>query len=249
MARMFGSLALYPTNSSGCSLKKVRSFALKADLATTMLSRMIKLAAEGGSVAAVTPQNWFYLGSYTALRRQILENFHLNLVCDLGPAAFHEMNWWAARASLLASSNVLPNNHSSYFGLDADTGRDLDGKARILSTGHVRSLKQQAQIRNPDHRILVKEPAHGTLLAEYADVYVGFQNGDTLRWVQQFWEQTDVGKTWSLFQLTSDTTQFFDGRHSIIKWEGGYGILVKSDQARIQGTRLIPLSQVGQYVV
>ena len=36
----------------------------KADLATAMLERMRLLAAKGGAIAAVTPQNWLFLVPY-----------------------------------------------------------------------------------------------------------------------------------------------------------------------------------------
>jgi hypothetical protein len=45
----------------------------------------------------------------------------------------------------------------------------------------------------------------------------------------QYWH------SWSFFQLTSDHTAHFDGRHSILKWEGGHGPLAKSEQVYIKG--------------
>lgn len=45
----------------------------KADLATAMLSRTLRLLAKDGTLAAVTPQNWLFLGSYRALRRRLLD--------------------------------------------------------------------------------------------------------------------------------------------------------------------------------
>jgi hypothetical protein len=207
----------------------------KADLATAMVTRLLHLALDGGTVASVTPQNWLFLGSYTKMRETLLKEREFNLVCDLGPAAFHEMNWWAARTALVTLTNVAPSEASSYLGINADTGRDLAGKPGLMSSGPQRSINQFAQLKNPDHRISVHEAVSGKLLSEYADVYVGFQNGDTPRWVQHFWENLGEVNGWSYFQLTSDITTHFGGRHSALKWDRGHGAIVKSDQARIQG--------------
>jgi type I restriction-modification system DNA methylase subunit len=80
----------------------------KADLATAMLERMRLLAAKGGTVAAVTPQNWLFLGSYKALRRRLLKTAQLNINVALGPAAFREMNWWAIQTALTTWTASLP---------------------------------------------------------------------------------------------------------------------------------------------
>ena len=41
----------------------------KNDLACVFIARCFELSKQGGSVCAVSPQNWWFLGSYTALRK------------------------------------------------------------------------------------------------------------------------------------------------------------------------------------
>ena len=60
----------------------------KADLATAILTRMRGLAARGGTVAAVTPQNWLFLGSYKRMREALLAEASLSLVAVLGEHGF-----------------------------------------------------------------------------------------------------------------------------------------------------------------
>jgi hypothetical protein len=207
----------------------------KADLATAMLVRMLKLAAVAGTVAAVTPQNWLFLGSYKQIRRDLLGDAVLQAIVDLGPSAFNDMNWWAARTALAVASNRRPENATSYLAFDADTGRDITSKPAHLMHAPFRIINQRSQLSNPDQRISVDPVDHGKLLSEYANVYVGFQNGDSPQWIQQFWEQAELGGVWSPFQATSDQTKYFAGRDSILKWENGKGSLVSSEQVYVKG--------------
>ena len=207
----------------------------KADLATAMLSRMLKLAAPGGTLAAVTPQNWLFLGSYTAMRRQMLEYCQFNLLCDLGPAAFNEMNWWAARTALVTCSNVVPGDQNTYFGLDADTGRELHRKPQVISIGQIKSLQQKAQLRNPDHRILVKEPARGALLVEYAVSPNGMHGGDSMRFRRKYWETCLPDPNWTFFQLTVEQSCDFGGREHVFWWKEDGRIHRENPSAYVKG--------------
>lgn len=207
----------------------------RTDLATAMIERMRLLAENGGSVCAVSPQNWLFLGSYTNMRLNLLQKASLDIVVDLGPAAFNEMNWWAARTALTVLTEALPGPKNDYWAVNADTGRDLAGKVELLITHEIKVVSQHGQLKNPDYRISVHEAQSGDLLSKYANVYVGFQNGDTPRWVQHFWERGDFGNAWTYFQLTSENTTYFDGRDAIIKWDGGKGDLIASEQAFVKG--------------
>jgi hypothetical protein len=65
----------------------------KADLATAMLSRMERLASEGGTLSAVTPQGWLYLSGYKILREEFLSNTTFNVIAALGSRVQHQGAW------------------------------------------------------------------------------------------------------------------------------------------------------------
>ena len=90
-----------------------------------MLERLKLLCSQGGTLCAVSPQNWLFLGSYKKMRRKLLSSSRLNIVADLGPAAFNEMNWWAARTALTAITEQTPKDESSYLAINADTDEIL----------------------------------------------------------------------------------------------------------------------------
>ena len=100
--------------------------------------------------------------------------------------------------------------------------------------GGIRLTTQKETVANPDARIST-DMSSSTLLSKFASSYVGFQNGDTPRWVEQFWERASVDHGWQYLQWTSDETCHFGGRNCILKWENGKGELARSEQAFIKG--------------
>ncbi|MCC8932262.1 BREX-1 system adenine-specific DNA-methyltransferase PglX [Rhizobium sp. 'Codium 1'] len=207
----------------------------KTDLATAMLVRMFRLSSVGGSVAAVTPQGWLFLGSYKALRETILTQASLRTVTPLGSRAFETISGEVVNTVLFCADNSAPGVDHSFFGIDANQGRDFREKQISIRNDEPTIALQSQQLRNPDSRITVSASPTGTLLSQYADSYVGFQNGDSPRWIRSFWEQLNTDGKWSLFQMTSDQTIPFNGRTAILKWEGGTGELARSEQAFVKG--------------
>jgi hypothetical protein len=59
---------------------KARFDSAKADLATTMVTRMRTLTTLGGALASVTPQNWLFVGSYKKLREALVTHASLALI-------------------------------------------------------------------------------------------------------------------------------------------------------------------------
>ena len=60
----------------------------KGDLSTIFLDRLASQVSAGGSLTAVFPQNWFFLGSYAAFRTRILECNRLDFIAALGEEAW-----------------------------------------------------------------------------------------------------------------------------------------------------------------
>jgi len=207
----------------------------KADLSTVMLSKMRSLSGRDGTIAAVTPQNWLNLGGYTKFRQSLLEGCTINFLCDLGPAAFNEMNWWAARTTLVCWTDRNPEKTSNYVGFNADTGRDLEAKPTILISGGAKRLNQMGQRKNPDSRITIRDEVTGSLLNQFASVTTGLQTGDTDHYVRSFWELPRLSSRWEYFHRTSETTKEYGGRTKIILWESGQGDLAREPGARLQG--------------
>jgi hypothetical protein len=207
----------------------------KADLATAMLTRMRAQAVQGGTVAAVTPQNWLFLGSYRMLRKTILKEASLAVIGALGPRCFETISGEVVNAALVVMTEIRPTATTRFAGLDCNEGADPAAKASTLLSGKIAKPLQQTQHERQDCRISVSEPSSLPALSQLADVFVGFQNGDTPRWIACFWELPSGSEGWSLFHATPERTGDYEGLDSIIRWENGGGALARSEQVFVKG--------------
>jgi hypothetical protein len=207
----------------------------KADLATAMLERMRALATDGGTVASVTPQNWLQINSYEAFRKKLLKTATVNVFFSLGMKSFAVVSTWDFNIALVVISNVGPDAKSTLLGVNLSALKGADEKALAAPGAEISQPLQSDQLRNPESRIVLQPAGKGPLFSTIAGSFVGFQNGDTPRWVQHFWENFAIGDRWVPLQLTTSETKPYSGRHSALLWEHGRGDLARSEQAYIKG--------------
>ncbi len=195
----------------------------KADLATAMLTRMRGLAAKDGTVAAVTPQNWLFLGSYKKMREALLAQASLALVGALGPRCFETISGEVVNAALVALTEARPDAGTTFAGLDANDAPDPANKAAVLGGGEVRVLGQAEQRGNPDSRIGADDSTKRQLLEVYARGNAGMRSGDASQYIICFWEIEEPVRGWKYQQSTIDRTTLFSGCEHMIHWEDGRG--------------------------
>ncbi|RUO91233.1 SAM-dependent methyltransferase [Corallococcus sp. AB018] len=226
----------------------------KADLATCFVQRCLRWCVDGGSTALVTPQNWLFLSAYRRLREQLLREEQWDLAVKLGPAAFQDMNFWAATTALVTLTRGRAAEGHSLSGLDVSGPRETALKAAELQSNQVWVLGQRDQLKNPDARISFREGDDEVLLARYATGYQGVATADYSRFGRCFWEVAENGERWSFQQSTVENTTAYGGREHIVLWEQGRGALAASEQARVQGLealgrRGVVVSQMNQLPV
>ena len=204
---------------------RTRFAVAKPDLATAMLQRMRTLAASGGTVASVTPQNWLFLGSYKGMREFLLDRASLALVGALGPRCFGTISGEVVNAALVVVTETRPSSTSVFAGLDANEAVDASAKATVVRQGDLQLLSQDAQRKNPDCRISVKAAVTGLLLSEFSYAYQGLSTGDNPRFRRCHWEVASLPPRWKPEQTTVDTTMHHGGRYGILLWENGNGEL------------------------
>jgi hypothetical protein len=203
----------------------------KADLASAMLHRMIRMLRPGGAIAAVTPQTWLYLKGYEDFRKNIILSRQFRMIVDLGPAAFQDMNWWAARTALVTFTNSQSST-SNYIAINADTGRDFEAKPDFLKDGHFSIRRQSDQLRNPDARILTSVVTEGVPLVRLASSLQGIKTGDDGALRRHFWEVDPTSSHWKKLQTTVEKTQAYGGLTDVVWW-----FEPEKSIARLQGTR------------
>lgn len=208
----------------------------KSDLATCFVERCLDFCSPGGSTVLVTPQNWFFLGTYRGLREKLLNEIEWNAVIKLGPAAFRDMNFWAATTAMSVLTRRVANTATHICGWDVSGPRNIEDKADLLLTAEPRVATQVSQLGNPDGRIAVSAEQGMELLSAYADGYAGIQSGDYPRFGRYFFELDRLRSGWSVqLSTVEESAPYTQGREHILLWEDGQGELSCSPSAYIRG--------------
>ena len=206
----------------------------KADMATCFVDRCLRFCANGGTTGLVTPQNWLFLTTYTWMRKRLLNNSVWNVVIKLGPAAFQDMNWWAANTSLQVLTNQKPNSVDVLVGIDVSEPRDQEIKARMLVTETVQKISQASQLGHPDCRILLSAFSETPLLDQYADCYQGISPADFAKYGRCIWE-IGLSNEWRAWQSTINETTDYGGRELALWWNRDLLEAVESGSAYLRG--------------
>ena len=209
----------------------------RSDLATVFVQRCLRLNQAHGSTALVTPQSWLFLETYKKIRESLLRNQTWNLVGRLGPAAFQDMNWWAAKTQLIVLSQNAPSPDDRIARVDVSDNRDPLQKAVLLLTAPVELFSQEAQQRNPSCMVNLdsQDTAAASRLSDYVASAKGICTGDSPRFVMKFWERERIDNGWSKFRSSVTETNFYSGCHDILFWENGGGKFIDFVKERLGG--------------
>lgn len=205
----------------------------KGDLATALIQRCLEFLSPGGSVAIVSPEQWFFTKTYSTFRKELLQNVKWNLVARFGPAAFQIMNWWAARTVAFIVSQKASTSEKTISVVDLPYGRKTDEKPSQLLSTPVLQFSQEDQLKNPEHRLKLSEKTDLALLSEHAISVTGLQTGDNPAFICMFWEQSNLLEGWTYQQRTVSEAILWGGREQILYWQDGKGILVQQPGVRI----------------
>ncbi|MBB2868605.1 UNVERIFIED_ORG: hypothetical protein GGI63_005249 [Rhizobium esperanzae] len=207
-------------------------------LETSFFERCLDFCFHHGTVSLVLPQNWMFLTTYRRFREKLLDSTRLKLIARLGSGAFETIGGEVVKAVLftgeVAERQLLKSGHD-FQGIDVSTQPVASAKAEGLVNFDLLGLSQESIARSPDSRILLDEVSDGILLNQYADSFVGLQNGDTPKHVFLFHEIMLPSKIWSFFQMPCVASAHFAGREGILRWEEGRGELQNSPIAYIKG--------------
>jgi hypothetical protein len=208
----------------------------KADLATCFVERCLTFCSVGASAALVTPQNWWFLGSYKAVRESLLTRSKVDFIVTLGEEAWQTFGDRGPVAALMVTTASAPTDECSMAALDALPRKTIAEKALEMRGGAVRQLTQVGQLKNPDHRIIVDEPIDGPLLQVYADSFQGVSPADFAHYGRFFWE-VDCGHDWKFWQSTVEKTTLFGGRSLVLWWNEDLAQAVEDGSAFLRGEK------------
>jgi hypothetical protein len=206
----------------------------KADLATAFTERCLEFSSKDGTTALVTPQNWWFLTTYSDLRSTLLSGCCVRLCASLGEDAWRNFGSRGPQTLLMILLNHLPTSESRFWGIDASALCRVENKRDLLNSSHLISLNQARQFRNPDHRITLSEGKESELLSSIAHSFAGIQTGDYPRFVRSFWENAEIRSPWEKYQRAPLDTSTDFGMSEILLWDEGR-TLSNEDGAVVRG--------------
>ncbi|MCY4122617.1 MAG: SAM-dependent DNA methyltransferase [Acidobacteria bacterium] len=207
----------------------------KGDLATLFVSRSFGWLGKRGGLALVTPQNWLFLKSYRKLRETLLKGRTWNLVARLGEHAFEDPQAAGAFAAMNLLSADRPTRDWRMTCVDVSAvrgerpirasekaallrgGSDAPEAVRRPSNGAMRTIRQRAQLGNPDSMLAFRNSASRERLSRVALAYQGTSTGDNCAAVLAHWELPCVGEGWTHLQAASDQAVPFSGRTHLLR--------------------------------
>ncbi|HCU36042.1 MAG TPA: hypothetical protein DGT21_11535, partial [Armatimonadetes bacterium] len=210
----------------------------KNDIGTAFLLRCLDFCEPAGTVALVTMQSWRYLGAYERLRAKLLTERTLHVLAVLGPNAFQTISGEIVNVGLFVICRGRAPQSHEFISLDASEQDMPHAKAQMLRAGDLLLLPQEAQLANPDSRIVLGRLGDGELLAKYAEAYQGICTGDYARFGRTFWELPALGGGWVAQRTPVSQTRPYGGCTQCLLWEGGAGALHRFLAKRLGETGL-----------
>jgi hypothetical protein len=201
----------------------------KADLATCFVERCANFCSEAGSTALVTPQNWFFLGSYKRLRKQLLDDCRLDCIGTLGGGAeaFYEGPGNITNVALLTVTRIAPLGSQMFALIDASSPTNPSEKADTLPRAIVVRLNQARQLENPDYRIGFENIPGCDLLSKFSESLHGQGCFDSACFNFEFWELSILKNGWVTQQTRPSGKDSFTGCSVVLRWENGEGMIAK----------------------
>jgi len=191
----------------------------KHDLATVFILRCRELCQAMGCFGIVSPQNWWFLQSYSEFRKELLANTKVELAIALGEEAWESFGDRGPLATLWLGTNVTPGLEHNLSGLSALSLKSIEEKRRHILESAILRIKQVQQQKNPDCRVvLTEEVSNIPLLAQYASSYQGIKTGDDASFRVGFWELLELSDSWIFFQSAVDQSQLYGGMGDSLRW-------------------------------
>ena len=218
----------------------------KGDLGYCLWRRFHGLVGIGQTTALVTLQHWLSLRSYTDMREALLNRFAVQFIAHLGTGAFETISGEKVNVTLTVATRSSDAMASEICLFDAADRTQPKEKAESLKALNPSVTPQARQFSNPDHRISFGALTDLPCLSKYADCLAGIMNGDSPKFIRNFWEMPFKGNDWTFLQSTVSAGTEIGGLERIILFDEANGHL--REEASIRRIKLHNADERGNSV-
>ncbi|HBC3921010.1 TPA: SAM-dependent DNA methyltransferase [Vibrio parahaemolyticus] len=190
----------------------------KQNLAVVFIERLAQLMCETGTVSHVCPQDWIFLDIYKEYRQSFLKRYPIHVMAKLGVKSF-STPMWDMNIMLFSHGTERMREGHTFNAIDVSYAKDDVKKGAELQKATCVHLPQQAQLSNPDGRIVFSEVVNHELLIKSANALMGVSTGDGIRFHRRWWEINSNSDDWEFIQGTVSNTKHYAGRTEAIFWQ------------------------------
>jgi hypothetical protein len=153
---------------------------------------------------------------------------------------------WDFNIILVGLTSEEPRIGHYLHGVDVSTEATPEEKSSALIDAKVQSAKQSSQTANPDARIGFAEETDLPRLTKYADCLAGIMNGDSPKFIKNFWEFGMRSPLWVFLQSTVPDGVQVGGLESVIFFDEAAGHL--REEAAVRREKLHNADERGNAV-
>lgn len=198
----------------------------KADLATAMLSRSLRVLISSGTIASVTPQNWLFRERYSDFVADFVSRSKLRVVARLGAGAFTTITGEVAQTALVISSTGSSDTH--VFGaLDVSGAGNPNEKSLLLKSNDIVDV-ERSKAQDQAGGAINFIASNSKLLNEFVRPVTGLITKDAQRFFCKFWEQKNLCDDWEPSQTSVNSTKEWCGCEDAVLWQKDKGVLRQS---------------------
>jgi hypothetical protein len=218
----------------------------KGDLGYCLWRRFQAFVPRGSTIALVTLQHWLSLRSYLVMRKQLLGTFEFATIAHLGTRAFETISGEKVNITLTVTTKAADAMEGDISLLDVVNCKTPSEKACCLKEVEISRTPQKEQYANPDHRISFGVLSDLPRLSAYAECLAGIMNGDSPRFIRNFWEIPRKDDLWAFLQTTVAQGTPIGGLENVILFDETNGHL--REEALIRRIKLHNADERGNSV-
>ncbi len=205
LTEKYASLVMNPPYMGGGNMNNVLSEYVrtnyadgKADLFSTFMLVAMERLEDKGNYGMITMQSWMFLSSFEKLRKNILDNYHIESLLHLGPHTFDELSGEVVQnVAFVVRKNKL--DVGTYYRLV--DGKDCSDKERMFlaGEGYYPNISQQNFEKIPGSPLSywVSERMIDNFslpqLSHYCESRAGLSSSDNKRFVR-LWFEVDINR-------------------------------------------------------
>lgn len=208
----------------------------KCDVCNAFLEQILMNLKVDGKCGIVTQNSWMFLESFTDFRKQIIENYTIESIVELGSNSFYDLTGEKASVALvILDKNLKVDKELEFIGLKNET---LDFKESALSfndeiNNYKSSFIQKDFLNNKNYRLdflstgKIKEAfSIFPLYGEFATPMQGTSTGNSAQLIDYFWNHFS-DEEWVLVSKGGGYSRWNGLNHYKLKW-GKDGEYIKS---------------------